>query len=91
LAATPDEKMNFVAREYWVAAFGNGVEAYNLIRRTGMPTGLQPTIQATTSINPFPRSYWYPQTYTTLNSTAVQKASLAEHVFWDKNTANLDY
>jgi hypothetical protein len=90
-ASTPDAKMNIVAREYWIAAFGNGVEVYNLIRRTGMPSGLQPTIQATTSITPFPRSYWYPQSYASLNSTAAQKASLAEHVFWDTNTMNLDY
>jgi hypothetical protein len=90
-AATPDAKMNLVAREFWVAAFGNGVESYNLLRRTGMPTGLQPTIIPTSSITPFPRSYWYPQTYATLNATAVQKGSAAEHVFWDTNTANLDY
>jgi hypothetical protein len=89
-AATPD-KMNLIAREYWIASFGNGVEAYNLIRRTGMPTGLQPTIIATSSVTPFPRSYWYPQTYATLNANAVQKASVGEHVFWDNNTANLDY
>lgn len=91
LASTPDAKMDFVAREYWIASFGNGVEAYNLYRRTGMPSGMQPTIQATTASSPFPRSYYYPQAFAALNSTVVQKTTLSEKVFWDMNTTNLDF
>lgn len=84
-----DGRMNFIAREYWIASFGNGVEAYNMYRRTGLPSGMQPALDP----NPgdFPRSWWYPQTYVTLNSNAEQKADLTVKVFWDKNTSNLNF
>jgi len=87
--ADADARLNFIAREYWIAAFENGVEMYNLYRRTGKPTGMQPTLDP----NPgaFPRSWWYPQTYVTLNNKADQKADLTSKVFWDKNSANLDF
>jgi len=91
-AGTTDERMRLIAREYWVSAFGNGVEIYNLYRRTGYPAGLQPTIQPTDAAStPFPRSYWYPQGFVTLNANVDQKASLALKVFWDNTTHNLDY
>ena len=84
-----DGRMNFIAREYWIAAFGNGVETYNMYRRTGLPSGMQPTLDP----NPgdFPRSWWYPQTYVTLNSNAEQKADLTTKVFWDKNASDLNF
>lgn len=84
-----DEAMNYVAREYWISLFRNGVEAYNLYRRTGMPSGMQP------ALNPqpleFPRSYWYPANTANLNNTISQKADLKPRVFWDTNTTNLDF
>ena len=86
-----DNKMNYIAREYWIASFGNGVEAYNLYRRTGMPTGMQPTKIATTGASPFPRSYWYPNNFAVLNSKVEQKTDLTGKIFWDKNTSNLDF
>lgn len=83
------EKLNYVAREYWVALVGNGYEAYNLYRRTGRPTGMQP------ALNPqpgdFPRSFWYPASFATLNNTATQKPDLKVRVFWDMNSTNLDF
>jgi hypothetical protein len=89
LAVSSNDALNYVAREFWVAAFGNGMEAYNLYRRTGMPTGMQPTIQP----NPgaFPRSVWYPNTFATLNNTVDQKINLSGKVFWNANTSNLDF
>lgn len=88
-AADAPARMNFIAREFWIASFGNGVEAYNMYRRTGLPSGMQPTLDP----NPgeFPRSWWYPQTYVTLNNKAEQKANLTTKVFWDNNTSNLDF
>ena len=83
--------MNYIAREHWIALFGNGVEAYNLYRRTGMPTGMQPTIVATTAASPFVRSFWYPNNFAVLNSKVEQKADLTGRIFWDKNTSNLDF
>lgn len=84
-----DEAMNYVAREYWVASYGNGVEAYNLYRRTGMPSGMQPVLNP--QPGPFPRSYWYPANAANLNSEISQKADMAGKVFWDTNTSNLDF
>lgn len=80
---------NYNAREFWIACFGNGVEAYNLYRRTGKPTGMQPTLNP--SPGPFPRSFWYPANAANLNNQISQKANLAGHVFWDTNTTNLDF
>lgn len=81
--------MNYVAREYWIASFGNGVEAYNLYRRTGQPSGMQPVIHP--APGPFPRSFWYPAVSANLNASIVQKANLAGKVFWNTNSTNLDF
>ncbi len=82
-------RMNFIAREYWISLFCNGIEAFNLYRRTGLPTGMQPTIVA--NPGPFPRTFWYPANFANLNNTAAQRADLTGRVFWDTNTANLDF
>jgi Starch-binding associating with outer membrane/Susd and RagB outer membrane lipoprotein len=80
---TDSEKLNIVAREYWLSLFGNGYEAYNLYRRTGMPSGLQPALLA--SVGKFPRSWIYPDAYVNRNSNAKQKADFGVKVFWDTN------
>jgi hypothetical protein len=41
-ASTNDTKMNVVGREYWLSLYGNGMESYNLYRRTGKPARMQP-------------------------------------------------
>lgn len=86
---TNDTRMNYIAREHWIASFGNGLEAYNLYRRTGMPTGMQPTLNE----NPgtFPRTHWYPAVLANLNSNVNQKADLSGLVFWDVNTVDLGF
>jgi hypothetical protein len=89
------DPLNYIAREYWIALFGNGVEAYNLYRRTERPTGMQPTLQL--GPGAFPKTFWYPNSFATLNSNAPgpnsgQKADLTGRVFWDNNTGTeLDY
>lgn len=84
-AATADGKLNIIATEYWLAAHGNGIEIYNLYRRTGKPSGQQPALEP----NPggFVRSYYYPLDFTTRNSNAKQKATATLPVFWDNNPA----
>lgn len=86
-AATTDAKLNIVATEYWLSLHGNGIEAYNLYRRTGKPANLQPALDP--NAGSFPRSYYYPSTYITRNATAKQKASLTTPVFWDNNVTGL--
>jgi len=87
--AAGDAQMNYIAREYWIALFGNGIEAYNLYRRTGMPTGMQPTINPASGA--FPRSFWYPTAFEARNSNVVQKDNLTTKLFWDMTTSNLDF
>jgi len=85
-AATADTRMNVVGREYWLSLFGNGMESFNLYRRTGKPARMQPGLEAITG--PFVRSFLYPNNYMVTNTKAVQKANLATQVFWDKNPAS---
>ncbi len=83
-AATPDAKLGVIGTEYWIASYGNGVESYNLYRRTGKPAQ-QPALEP----NPggFVRSFYYPTSFVARNSSAVQKANVTLPVFWDNNPA----
>lgn len=84
-AVTPEAKLNVVAKEYFIALFGNGVESYNLYRRTGMPLNIQPSITA----NPgeFWRTFKYPANCVNFNSSINQKSDGRTQVFWDNNEA----
>ena len=84
-----DDKLNFIAREYWISLFGSGVEAYNLYRRTGKPFGMQPTVNPAPGV--FPRTFWYPTSFEARNSQVEQKTGLSGKVFWDNNATNLDF
>jgi len=78
------EKLQVIMKEYWVAAWGNGIEPYNGYRRTGFPNDLQP------ARNPQPgdfyRSLSYPNDFISRNQNAKQHA-VATQVFWDTNPA----
>ncbi len=89
-ATTTDARLDVVIREYWLALWGNGAEAYNAYRRTGKPkasinggTGLQLTVLPNTG--GFIRSFLYPSVFVNLNSNAVQKGNWTTKVFWDTN------
>ncbi len=79
-------KNRIIGLEYWLALKGNGVEAYNLYRRTGQPNGMQPGLNPV--VGTFPRSFLYPDSYVNRNSNAVQKANFGVKVFWDNNPDN---
>jgi len=72
--------------EFLIATYGNGLEGYNLIRRTARPVGIQPAIL--TSAGTFIRSALLPAVHVNLNQSATQK-SVLDQVFWDTNPANL--
>ncbi|WP_373513114.1 SusD/RagB family nutrient-binding outer membrane lipoprotein [Persicitalea sp.] len=82
-ATTDDARLNIIGTEYWIALFGNGIESYNLYRRTGKPANQQPALEA--NPGPFARSLYYPTSFVTRNINAVQKANAALPVFWDNN------
>lgn len=84
-AANDTERLRVIAREYWLALYGNGVEAYNMYRRTGQPDGMQPGLN-----NPwgaFPRTFIYPANFINRNNNpnVNQKPNNNVRVFWDNN------
>lgn len=81
------DKLDVVMKEYYIALWGNGIEAYNLYRRTGKPNNMQPLIdpQAAATAS-FPRLFLYPGNYVNLNANATQR-NTDEQVFWDNNPA----
>ena len=77
-------KVKVIGREFYAACYGNGIEAYNIYRRTSAPDNMQPTLQI--NPGPFLRSLIYPAIYVNLNSEATQKDYDATvKVFWDTN------
>jgi hypothetical protein len=83
-ATTNDARMDVVMKEYLIALWGNGIEAYNMYRRTGKPSDMQP-MRAATPGN-FVRSFLYPADYVNLNSNATPKLNGGVNkVFWDNN------
>ncbi len=82
-AATTDAKLNVIIKEYYLAAWGNGIEPYNNYRRTGKPDNLQRTLLP--NEGDFIRSFFYPSVYVDFNKSAVQKTVTSVQVFWDTN------
>jgi hypothetical protein len=82
-------KLDVIGKEYHIATWGNGVEAYNSVRRNGAPVDLQPTLQL--NPGPFYRSYVYPANHVNLNDNVQQKDfNSTNRVFWDTNTATIN-
>ncbi|HBR54931.1 MAG TPA: SusD/RagB family nutrient-binding outer membrane lipoprotein [Flavobacteriaceae bacterium] len=84
-SASAADKIDIVAREFYLAAWGNGTEPYNLYRRTGAPDLQSPVIAA----GPFPRAFRYPDTEIDGNPN-IQQQPATTRVFWDNNPDNLD-
>lgn len=90
-AATNDAKrLDIIMKEYYIAAWGNGIEPYNNYRRTGSPNNMQPVL---TTPNPgfFIRSFFYPSVYVNRNINAPAQKNpgiAANKVFWDNNPDN---
>ncbi|MCW5516780.1 SusD/RagB family nutrient-binding outer membrane lipoprotein [Muriicola sp. Z0-33] len=85
-AASADDQLNIIIEEYFIALYGNGVEAYNSYRRTGKPDDLQPLLREDT--DRFLRSFLYPDVYVNQNINASQKPDVFQKVFWDTNPDN---
>lgn len=85
-AADQDGKLNVVMKEYYIALFGNGIESYNMYRRTGKPNNMAPALEQTPG--PFMSSYFYPADYVNRNQNATQK-SITDRVFWDNGSVTV--
>lgn len=77
------DALDVIIKEYLIALWGNGYEAYNNLRRTGRPLNHQPMLD--TAPGSFVYSCFYPSNHVNFNPNAVQKAGLEEKVFWDTN------
>jgi len=84
-AGSTDQKLDILIKEYYIALWGNGVDAYNTYRRTGKPGNVQLTNEP--SPGEFVRSHLYPSVHVNLNQNAVQKSTVGTKVFWDTNPA----
>jgi len=89
-AATNEDKLAIIMKEYYIATWGNGIEAYNNYRLTGYPAGTQPVL---TSPTPgfFIRSFYYPSIFVNRNINAPAQrvlGSAVNKVFWDNNPDN---
>ncbi len=80
------DKLDVIIKEFLIAAYGNGIEGYNMYRRTGRPNNMPPLIDPNLAQNAvFPRSLWYPANSANLNANVSQKPNMAVKVFWDAN------
>ncbi|TRX53009.1 SusD/RagB family nutrient-binding outer membrane lipoprotein [Fulvivirga sp. M361] len=80
-AASDGEKMDLLGSEYFVALFGNGIDAFNFYRRTGRPSTLQPNLEPVPG--DFFRSFFYPPVFVERNNSQGQKDGITTQVFWD--------
>ncbi len=82
-ASTTSARLNIIMKEYYLALWGNGVDAYNMYRRTNKPEYMQYVLEP--QPGSFINSHLYPSVYVNRNLNAKQKSSVAVQVFWDKN------
>lgn len=76
------KKLELIIKEFDIACWGNGLEAYNNYRRTGYPTNFQPTLEP--SSGDYFSTALYPQT--AINNNPNTPSNLrTRKVFWDKS------
>lgn len=77
--ASQQGKLEVIMTEFYIALFGNGVEAYNTYRRTGYPN-FPPGVVLPNEA--FPRSYLYPSNEIN-NNPNIEQRNRTDKVFWD--------
>jgi hypothetical protein len=87
-AGSDDARLNIIIREYWLALFGNGVEGYNMYRRTGKPSNPQPAV-VVENPGPYYLSLKYPDNYVNRNRNAEPKNNNEIRVYWDDGSAGV--
>jgi len=70
-------------KEFYKSLYGNGLEAYNMYRRTSSPKNIQPVRAPNPGV--FYRSLIYPANFVNLNNSTSQKTANDIKVFWDTN------
>lgn len=90
---TNEGELRANSKEFYIALWPNGYEAYNMMRRTGYPDrsdNLQPTVD---SNNPgeWYRTFTYPANMVDRNSSISQKTSNHVRTFWDTRGADDEF
>ena len=81
-AADQQAQLQVIMMEKYTALFGNGIESYNDLRRTGFPQNLNvPILQN----GPFPLHLPIPPIEVTANENIDPDGDLTTPVFWDVN------
>ncbi|MBK1441711.1 SusD/RagB family nutrient-binding outer membrane lipoprotein [Parapedobacter sp. ISTM3] len=86
-AADAAGKMELLMMQKWIALYGNGVEAYNDYRRTGLPE----LADLLAPLDEYPMRFYYSETELTSNETVIairdefQRKQQFTPVFWDVN------
>ena len=87
-AADPAGKKDIIAKQMLIAIYGNGLAAYNMWRRTGLPSNMSPALEADPGT--FAYRMRYPQDYTTRNSNYDEANDLiTNRVFWNASGPTL--
>ena len=86
--STVNDRLKNISKEYYLALWTNGIEAYNLMRRTGFPNS--DDLQPAEGENPgtWYRSFRYPSVMVDRNSSVSQKDETKYGLgpFWADNT-----
>jgi hypothetical protein len=81
-----EDKWNILSEQHFVSHYGNGIEPYNMYRRTGFPKTLQFNVEP--SSGNFVRSFLYSSNEADTNSNIAQKPNVDIQVFWDNNPSS---
>ncbi|AUP79115.1 SusD/RagB family nutrient-binding outer membrane lipoprotein [Flavivirga eckloniae] len=79
-ASSDQERLDIVLREYYLASYGNSIEAYNGYRRTGFPSNIQVPVED--EAIPFIRTWLLPGEALERNTSLVPRP-ITNQVFWD--------
>ena len=81
--ANNDGRWEILATQILITNYGNGIQGYNMYRRTGYPKNLQVSVEP--NPGPFIRSFLYPANEANVNTNIAQKSTVGVRVYWDNN------
>ncbi len=83
-ATSDSARLNIIIKEYYIASWGNSIEAFNNYRRTGFPD-LGGSVGSNTD---FPRNFLIPDSELNSNDNPnLIQINRTDQVFWDTNPA----
>lgn len=80
-------KLEIIMKEFYIAAWGNGIEPFNNYRRTGYPSNMQPTLLPASG--DYFYSAFYPVNSISTNTNAPTSNLRTRKSFWQPEGLNL--